>query len=100
MEFDIDDIIAYIRSRLSEDAAARYSDDDIMEVVDAIVDYDFDNGLLDLNVDVDDDDDPDIEELVRYVGKRVNRRGISRFSDDDIVTIVKAELEYEDSVFD
>lgn len=100
MEFDIDDIIRYIRSRLSDDAAARFSDDDIVEVVDAIVDYDFENGLLDLSADISDDDDPDIDELLKYVGKRVNRRGAPLFSDEDIATIVKAELEYEDSVFD
>ena len=99
MEFDIDDIIRYIRSKLSESVGAQFSDDDIVDIVDAIVDYDFENGLLDLNIDID-DDPQDLDELVRYVVKRVNKNGTHKFSNDDITAIIKAELEYEDSIFD
>ncbi len=100
MEFDIEDIIAYIRAHVTQEVSSLFSDDDLVEIVDAMVDYDFEHGLLDLSADIDDDVTVDIAGIVSYVSKRVNGKGAPRFSRDDLTDIVKAELDYEDSIFD
>lgn len=100
MEFDIDDIILYIRRHVSAQVSGRFSDDDLTEIVDAMVDYDFEHGLLDLSADIDDDMPVDIGAIVTFVSKRVNPKGVMKFSRDDLSDVVKAELEYEDSIFE
>ncbi len=101
MEFEIEDIVAYVRAHVSADVNERFSDDDLVEIIDAMVDYDFEHGLLDLSADVDDDDEAvDIAGIVSYLSKRFNKNGVRRFSHDDLSDIVKAELEYEDKMFD
>lgn len=100
MEFDIEDIIVYIRDHVSDEVSARFSDDDLVSVVDAMVDYDFEHGLLDLSADIDDDNPVDMAGIVSYVSRRVNPKGTVRFSHDDLCDIVKVELDYENSIFD
>lgn len=99
MELDIEDIIVYIRRHVPEEVGSRFSDDDIVSIVDAMVDYDFEHGLLDLSADIDDDNPVDMTGIVTYVSHRVNPKGSVRFSLDDLSDIVKAELKYEDSIF-
>ncbi len=100
MEFEIEDIISYIRSHVSSDVSGRFLDDDLVDIVDAMIDYDFEHGLLDLSADVDDDFPVDMARIVSYLGKRFNKNGVIRFSHDDLSDIVKAELEYEDKMFE
>lgn len=103
MEFNIEDVVEYIRSHVSEEVSARYTDDEIIDVIDAIIDYDIDNGILDICADFDDeilDEDIDLDGLVKYVEKRLNQGRAAKFSYDDLTLIVKTELEYEDSCFD
>lgn len=100
MEFDIDDIILYIRRKVPAQVSDRFTDDDLTEIVDAMVDYDFEHGLLDLSADIDDDTPVDIGAIVSFVSKRVNPKGSMKFAHDDLSDIVKAELEYEDSIFE
>lgn len=100
MEFDIEDIILYIRQHVPAQVSERFTDDDLTDIVDAMVDYDFEHGLLEISADVDDEMPVDIASVVTFVSKRVNPKGIVKFSRDDLSDIVKAELEYEDSVFE
>lgn len=100
MEFDIEDIICYIRGHVPAPVGERFSDDDLVDIVDAMVDYDFEHGLLDLGMDADDELSVDIDGIVNYVSKRLKGRIGSSFSHDDLRDIVNAELEYEDSIFD
>lgn len=100
MEFEIEDIIDYVRGHVSADVSGRFSDDDIVDIVDAMMDYDFEHGLLDIGADVDDESPVDMAAVVGYLGKRFNKNGVTRFSIDDLSDIVKAELEFEDKMFD
>lgn len=98
MEFDIDDIIRYIRTKITLEVSEKSSDDDLMYIVNAIIDYDLDSGMFDINADFEEDTEADIEKLAHYVEKKINRRLSQKYSYEDIAAIVKAELEYEDSI--
>ena len=85
MEFDENKAVEFINSRLE---GKKYPADEILNVIDMMYDYYEQNGMLD--PDNDDDDTEDIEkELTEYVVK---------IDIADAPAIVKAELDYEDSI--
>lgn len=94
MEFDETKAIAFIKSRLPENAP-EYDDDEILNVIDIIFDYYEDNGLLDISFDEEDDD---IEKLIAHVTKMLAKDPYSTIDTQYIPDIVKAEIEYEESL--
>lgn len=97
--YNEDKAAAFIRSRLPEDAKS-YSDDDILCVVDVIWNYYDNHGLLSLN-DLDAEDELlNIDDLIDYVKKEIKEDGSVPVHQADIPTIVKAEIEYEESLED
>lgn len=97
MEFDENKAVDYINSRLGE---KKYPADEILNVIDMMYDYYEQNGMLDPDND-DDDDSIDIEkELVEYVVKMLRRDKLAKIDINDAPAIVKAELDYEDSIAD
>ena len=96
MEFDESKAVDFINSRLGE---KRYPSDELLNVIDMMYDYYEQNGMLD--PDNDDDDTEDIEkELTEYVVKMLRRDKLAQIDVDDVPAIVKAELDYEDSLSD
>lgn len=98
--FDEDKAVAFIKNKLSENEAvtARYSSDDILEVIDIIWDYYEDNGFLDLDMSVDADDDAgDVDKaaLIAHVQKMIAKDKGTKISTADVPAIVEAELDYE-----
>ena len=96
MEFDESKAVDFINSRLGE---KKYPSDELLNVIDMMYDYYEQNGMLDS--DNDDDDTEDIEkELTEYVVKMLRRDKLAQIDVDDVPAIVKAELDYEDSLSD
>ncbi|MBD5197850.1 MAG: hypothetical protein HDS86_01665 [Bacteroidales bacterium] len=96
MEFDESKAVDFINSRLGE---KKYPSDELLNVIDMMYDYYEQNGMLD--PDNDDDDTEDIEkELTEYVVKMLRRDKLAQIDVDDVPAIVKAELDYEDSLSD
>lgn len=89
--FDENEAISFIKSKVE---CKTLSDDDILDIIDAIFDYYDENGELDLDFDDDaDEDDADCETIAAYVSEQ--------FPDLDselINKIVKAEVDYENSL--
>lgn len=96
--FDEDEAIEFIRKTLTEEANARLTDDDILYVIDCIWDWYERNGYLAINADVTDEEVLDIDKLVSYVKKELSRAQESLMVPDDVEPIVKAELQYEESI--
>ncbi len=96
MEFDENKAVDFINSRLGD---KKYPSDEILNVIDMMYDYYEQNGMLD--PDNDDDDTDDIEkELTEYVVKMLRRDKLAKIDVADVPAIVKAELDYEDSLND
>ena len=94
MEFDENKAVEFINSRLE---GKKYPADEILNVIDMMYDYYEQNGMLD--PDNDDDDTEDIEkELTDYVVKMLRRDKLAKIDIADAPAIVKAELDYEDSI--
>ena len=99
MNFDEDKAIQFIRNSVGETISAKYSDDDIIDIIDCVFDYYEINGLLDIDLE-DDDEVIDVDEVVDYAKKMIRRDRFSKIDLDDVEPLVIAELKYEEQVFD
>lgn len=96
--FDEEKAIAFIRNYIGEAVSRNYSDDDILYIIDIIWDYYEKNGYLSLDAEVSDDELLDPDRLVAYVKKELANDEEIEMDPKDIDKIVKAELEYEESL--
>lgn len=98
--YEENDAVKYILSNLPSDVAEKYSDDDILLVIDIIFEFYENKGYFDLN-DIDEPDDEfDESELFEFVKKSLKKDKDNPIDLDDVENIVHLELEYEDSIDD
>lgn len=96
--FDEDKAIQFIRASVGEKINEKYSDDEILFIIDTIWDYYENNGFLSLDVDETEEEILDTDDLINYVKKEVANDEELIMDPADISMIVKAELEYEESL--
>lgn len=99
-EYDEDLAIRFIRDAVGKEVSDQYSDDEILYVIDIIWDYYERKGFLKLNAKKTDDEILDEEALTAYVKKELASDGEIVMDPDDLGKIVKAELDYEESLED
>jgi hypothetical protein len=98
--YDEDDAIRAIRASLSAEINDKYSDDDIVEVMDALWDYYEDKGLLSLDNLDEDIEDEDIENIAKELYKTLHKNGPEGLTVEDLCEIIKGEQDYEESLED
>lgn len=92
--------VKFIRNYMPENINEKYTDDEILTVVDTIWDYYEKKGLLSLNNLETEDELLNVDELVEYVKKEMRQEEDLPVDTGDIPYIVKGELEYEESLED
>lgn len=92
--FDENDAIEFIRTKIGDEMSAKYCDDDILNIIDAIWDCYEENGLLEIDADDEDDTMPE-DEINTYVVRMMRKDKGCKVEPADIDAIVRAELEYE-----
>lgn len=97
-EYDEDKAIAHIRSYLPIDIKEKYSDDDILIVIDTIFDYYESKGFFEISTDNDDEEDIDVSELIKYVSSQLRKDKDNNVSLSDVEPIVLGELDYEETL--
>lgn len=100
MKYDEDDAIRFIRGTLSAEVSEKYSDDDILYIIDIIWEWYEKNGYLDLNSDVTEEEEHDLPKLTAYVKKQLAKDKEFEMDPADVDQIVKGDLEYEKSIED
>lgn len=98
--FDEDMAVKFIRQALPPEVSSKYDDDDILCIIDIIWDYYEKQGFLSLNADISDEEQLDTDDLVKYVKKEIKNDEELVMDPKDIELVVKAELEYEESLED
>lgn len=98
--YDEDQAIAFIRQAVTPEVSARYTDDDLLFVIDSIWDHYEAAGLTSLDPDATDADEADLAATTAYVKKAVRADGHILMTDADLDHIVKAEFEYEKTLED
>ena len=100
-EFDENKAIAHMRKAIVESESQKYSDDELLNLIDIIWDFYEQNGLLDVDLnDDEEDDDPEamISDLVDYAKRMIKKDRRATLDLELIEPLVKAEIEYEDSL--
>lgn len=96
--YDDDEAVRFIQNYLPQDLKGKFSNDDILYILDLVYEYYETNGLFD----DEDDDEKEIEidedEVVEYVIKNLKRDKIGRFEPEEVTFIVQGEMEYCDSL--
>lgn len=98
--FNEDDAVKFIRQELPEFINMKFSDDEILEVIDIIWDYYEMKGMLSLNMEETEEEQLDSDDLIAYVKKTIKDDEVLFMDPKDIDQIVKAELDYEASLED
>lgn len=97
-EFDESDCINYMRNAVGDKIAGKYSDDDILLLVDAM--YDFYESSDDEDDDSTVNDDTLVKQIVNYVQNCLRRDPDNVIEMDDVKSLVEAEIGYEDTLFE
>lgn len=98
LKYDEKEVLAYIRKALPEDKEDLYTDSQIMEIIDIIYEWYDRKGYLDLDLSTIDEEEADISELTEYVKSRLKSADLLMMDTNDIDIIVKAEVDYEESI--
>lgn len=91
MEYSEEDAVKYMRQA----ANTSYDDDDLLNIIDIIWDYYEAKGLLSLDFDADDEAELDEDDLTKHVAKMLRSDKGNNVNEEDVESLVKAELEYE-----
>lgn len=98
MEFDEFRAIAFINDRLRQAGRVPYPDDEVLNVIDMIWDFYEENGLLDVDGDAEDSDEDIEPDMIDYVNRMLRKDKGASIRPEDVPLMVRAEVEYEDSV--
>lgn len=85
--YDENDAVQFIRGQVGDEIAAKYTDDDIVLLIDTMFDY-FDAH----------DDDDDIELVAAWVAKELRKDKDNHIEPQDVNAIVAAEIAYEETL--
>lgn len=99
-KFDEDDAVKFIREELPQEVSQKYDDDEILCIIDIIWDYYEKKGLLSLNLEETEEEVLDVDDLTKFVKKEVKNDQDLLMDPKDVELIVKAELDYEESLED
>ena len=97
MSYEESDAIRYIRSK-SQGGLGDYDDDQLLNIIDIVWDWQEANGYLDIDSELDDDDDIDIDALTDHAIHLLHKDKGNVVRDCDVRLIVEAELEYEATI--
>lgn len=98
MEFDENKAVEWINKALVEAGRKAYDEDQVLNVVDMIWDFYEENGLLDIDADADEPDEDIEPDLIDYVTRMLRKDSGATVDAADVPLMVKAEIDYEDSV--
>ncbi len=85
--------LAFIREQIPFDAKKHYSDETILYMLDLIVDYYYESGILESN---EEEIDIDMEEVANYVCRKAKEDGVTNFLPEYVLFVVQADLDYQE----
>ena len=101
-EFDENDAIEFIRNFMPEQLKNKYSDDDILLIIDTMYDFYEKGDEQETLYDEGDDnnDEFNLNEIVNFVKKSIRKDPDNQVDMDDVKVIVEGEIEYENTLDD
>ncbi|MCR4583760.1 MAG: hypothetical protein K5764_09470 [Prevotella sp.] len=85
---------AYIRQHLPMDMKSYISDRELLWMIDAIVDYYYDSGILESP---EEEIEIDMEKVADYLVREAKVQGVGSFIPEDVLLVVQADLDYQEA---
>ena len=85
--------VEFIRSQLPTELKERFSTNELLYMIDAIVDYYYTSGVLDTD---DDEVDINLEDVAIYVCRQAKTDGIGTFDPEQVFFVVQADLDFQE----
>ncbi len=98
IQHDDEDAVKFIQNYLPQEMKGKFSNDEILYLLDIIYDFYENKGLMDDDVDDTTIVEIDEDEMVDYVLKNVKKDKIYNYSADEITFVIQGELAYGDSL--
>lgn len=97
-EFDEDEAISFIRKTLPDGVSEKYTDDEILYIIDIIWEWYERNGYTTLDFSISEEETLDLDIISEYVRKEIGKDGEIIMDPKDIDLIVRGEIQYEESL--
>ena len=85
--------LAFIRERIPLDTKEHYGDETILFLMDLIVDYYYESGILESQ---EEEVDIDMEAVADYVCKKAKTEGLGDLDPEEVLFIVQADLDFQE----
>ncbi|MBR1733060.1 MAG: hypothetical protein IJ729_04890 [Alloprevotella sp.] len=85
--------VAYIQQHLPQELQGRFTEEQLYYILDTVVEYYAESGVLEAEPDEEGYVDIDIEEAAAYVAKQARRDGIGELDPADLAFVLEAEAD-------
>lgn len=85
--------LEYMREQLPADLKQKYSDDDLLFIIDAIGTYFYTSGILESSSD---EVDIDMEAVSDFVCSKAQEEGTGPFKPEEVFFVVEADLDFQE----
>ena len=85
--------VAFIRGQLPSELKERYTDDQLLWMLDTLVDYYVESGVLDTD---DDEVEIDLEQASDYVCRQAEAEGLPQLDPQEVFFVVEADLDFQE----
>lgn len=85
--------IEFIRERLPQELKSYFSDDDLYYLIDAIVDYYYDSGILESTAD---EVEIDLQQVADAVTAQAGKDKIGTFDAEVVYYVVEADMDFQE----
>ena len=90
--------VEYIKNYLPQELKERFTDDLLYYLLDVLVEYYADSGILDAQPDAEGYIDIDVEEVANPLARQARKDQMGDFAPDDLRWVVEGEMEYAESL--
>ena len=85
--------IAFIRAQLPSELKERYTDDQLLWMLDTLVGYYVESGVLDTD---DEEVEIDLEQAADYLCRQAETEGMPRLDPQEVFFVVEADLDFQE----
>lgn len=90
--------VAYIKTHIPQELQEKLDDDMLYYFLDLIIEYYAESGVLDATPDKDGFIELDEEAIATYLAKKAKKEGMGVFSPEELLFVVQAQMDYEESL--
>ena len=83
----------FIREQLPTDFKEHFSDDDLLYIIDAIVDYYYDTGILETSGD---EVEINLEQVAEHICRQAKKDKQGSFLPEEVFFVVQADLDFQE----